>query len=32
MSAPESMIEAAHERTRSILQAYEVIKRHRGMK
>jgi DnaJ like chaperone protein len=29
---PESMIEAAHERTRSILEAYEVIKRHRGMK
>ena len=28
---PESMIEAAHERTRHILEAYEVIKQHRGM-
>jgi DnaJ like chaperone protein len=29
---PESMIEAAHERTRRILDAYEVVRRHRGMK
>jgi DnaJ like chaperone protein len=29
---PESMIEAAHERTRRILEAYEVVRSHRGMK
>jgi DnaJ like chaperone protein len=29
---PQSMIEAAHERTRRILEAYEVIRNHRGMK
>ena len=29
---PESMIEAAHERTRRILEAYELIRNHRGMK
>lgn len=29
---PQSMIEAAHERTRQILEAYEVIRNHRGMK
>jgi len=29
---PESMVEAAHERTRRILDAYEVIRKHRGMK
>lgn len=29
---PESMIEAAHERTRRILEAYEVVRTHRGMK
>lgn len=29
---PESMVEAAHERTRRILEAYELIKQHRGMK
>ena len=29
---PESMIEAAHERTRRILEAYEIIRKHRGMK
>ena len=29
---PQSMIEAAHERTRQILEAYEVIRKHRGMK
>jgi DnaJ like chaperone protein len=29
---PESMVAAAQERTRQILQAYEIIKRHRGMK
>lgn len=29
---PQSMIEAAHERTRRILDAYEVIRKHRGMK
>lgn len=29
---PESMIEAAQERTRQILEAYERIRRHRGMK
>jgi DnaJ like chaperone protein len=29
---PESMIEAAHERTRRILEAYDVIRNHRGMK
>jgi DnaJ like chaperone protein len=29
---PESMIEAAHERTRRILDAYEVVRNHRGMK
>jgi DnaJ like chaperone protein len=29
---PESMIEAAHERTRRILEAFEVVRSHRGMK
>jgi DnaJ like chaperone protein len=29
---PESMVEAAHERTRRILDAYEVVRKHRGMK
>jgi DnaJ like chaperone protein len=29
---PESMIEAAHERTRRILDAYEVVRNYRGMK
>ena len=29
---PGSMIEAAHERTRRILDAYEVVRKHRGMK
>jgi DnaJ like chaperone protein len=29
---PQSMIEAAHQRTRQILEAYEVIRKHRGMK
>jgi DnaJ like chaperone protein len=29
---PESMIEAAHERTRRILEAYELLRKHRGMK
>jgi DnaJ like chaperone protein len=29
---PQSMIEAAHERTRRILEAYEVVRTHRGMK
>ncbi|NJD32560.1 MAG: co-chaperone DjlA [Gammaproteobacteria bacterium] len=29
---PESMIEAAHERTRRILEAYEVVRTHRGIK
>jgi DnaJ like chaperone protein len=29
---PESMVEAAHERTRSILEAYEAIRDSRGMK
>ena len=29
---PQSMVEAAHERTRQILEAYEVIRKHRGMK
>lgn len=29
---PESMVEAAHERTRRILEAYEIIRKHRGMK
>lgn len=29
---PPSMIEAAHERTRRILEAYEIVRRHRGMK
>ena len=29
---PQSMVEAAHERTRRILEAYEVIRNHRGMK
>jgi DnaJ like chaperone protein len=29
---PESMIEAAHERTRRILEAYELVRTHRGMK
>jgi DnaJ like chaperone protein len=29
---PESMITAAHERTQRILEAYETIKAHRGIK
>ena len=29
---PESMVAAAQERTRQILEAYEIVKRHRGMK
>jgi DnaJ like chaperone protein len=29
---PESMIAAAHERTQRILEAYETIKTHRGIK
>jgi DnaJ like chaperone protein len=29
---PQSMVEAAHERTRQILEAYEVIRKHRGIK
>jgi len=29
---PESMVAAAHERTKQILAAYELLKRHRGMK
>jgi DnaJ like chaperone protein len=29
---PQSMVEAAHERTRQILEAYELIRKHRGMK
>jgi DnaJ like chaperone protein len=29
---PESMIDAAHERTRRILEAFEVVRTHRGMK
>lgn len=29
---PASMIEAAHEQTRRVLEAYEIIRRHRGMK
>ena len=29
---PESMIAAAHERTQRILEAYETIKNHRGIK
>ena len=29
---PESMIEAAHDRTRRILEAYELVRTHRGMK
>ena len=29
---PQSMVEAAHERTRQILEAYEIIRKHRGMK
>ena len=29
---PQSMVEAAHERTQQILEAYEVIRKHRGMK
>ena len=29
---PESMIAAAHERTQRILEAYEIVKTHRGMK
>jgi DnaJ like chaperone protein len=29
---PESMIAAAHERTQRILEAYETVKQHRGMK
>jgi DnaJ like chaperone protein len=29
---PESMIAAAHERTQRILEAYEVVKNHRGMR
>jgi DnaJ like chaperone protein len=29
---PQSMVEAAHERTRQILEAYEVIRKHRGIR
>ena len=29
---PESMITAAHERTQRILEAYETVKNHRGIK
>jgi DnaJ like chaperone protein len=29
---PESMVAAAHERTQRILEAYELIKQHRGMR
>jgi DnaJ like chaperone protein len=29
---PQSMVEAAHERTRRILEAYELIRKYRGMK
>ena len=29
---PESMIAAAHERTQRILEAYEIVKTHRGLK
>jgi DnaJ like chaperone protein len=29
---PQSMVEAAHERTRRILEAYELIRKNRGMK
>ncbi len=29
---PESMIAAAHERTQRILEAYEIVKNHRGLK
>jgi DnaJ like chaperone protein len=29
---PESMIAAAHERTQRILEAYEIVKNHRGMR
>lgn len=29
---PESMIEAAHERTRRVLEAYELVRKQRGMK
>jgi len=29
---PQSMVEAAHERTRRILEAYEIIRKHRGIK
>ena len=29
---PESMVTAAHERTKQVLAAYELLKRHRGMK
>ena len=29
---PESMIAAAHERTQRILEAYETIRTHRGIK
>jgi DnaJ like chaperone protein len=29
---PQSMVEAAHERTRQILEAYEAIRKHRGIK
>lgn len=29
---PQSMVEAAHERTQQILEAYELIRKHRGMK
>jgi DnaJ like chaperone protein len=29
---PQSMVEAAHERTRRILEAYEIIRKDRGMK
>jgi hypothetical protein len=29
---PQSMIEAAHERTRRILEAFELVRKYRGMK
>ncbi len=29
---PQSMVEAAHERTRRILEAYELVRKYRGMK
>jgi len=29
---PQSMVEAAHERTRRVIQAYELVRKYRGMK